>query len=50
MRTTLYGVAAVDLSVIVAVALILLATALLASYLPARRAAMVDPMTALRTE
>jgi putative ABC transport system permease protein len=50
MRTTLYGVGAVDFSVIVAVALILLATALVASYLPARRAALVDPMTALRTE
>jgi putative ABC transport system permease protein len=50
MRTTLYGVGAVDFSVIAAVALILLATALFASYLPARRAALVDPMTALRTE
>jgi putative ABC transport system permease protein len=50
MRTTLYGVGSVDFSVIVAVGLILLATAMFASYLPARRAAKVDPMTALRTE
>jgi len=50
MRTTLYGVGTVDFSVIVAVGVILLATAMFASYLPARRAARVDPMTALRTD
>jgi putative ABC transport system permease protein len=50
MRTTLYGVDALDLSVIVLVAVILFFTALLASYLPARRAAAIDPMQALRTE
>jgi putative ABC transport system permease protein len=50
MRTTLYGVAAMDFSVVVSVAVILFFTALLASYLPARRAASIDPMKALRTD
>jgi predicted permease len=50
MRTTLYGVGATDFSVIVSVAVILFFTALLASYLPARRAASIDPMRALRTD
>jgi len=50
MRTTLYGVAAMDFSVIVSVAVILFLAALFASYLPARRAASIDPMQALRTD
>lgn len=50
MRTTLYGVAATDFAVIISVALILFFTALFASYLPARRAASIDPMQALRTD
>ena len=50
MQTTLYGVGAMDFSVIVSVAVILFFTALLASYLPARRAASIDPMQALRTD
>ena len=50
MRTTLYGVGAMDLSVIVSVAAILFVTALFASYLPAHRAASIDPMQALRTD
>jgi putative ABC transport system permease protein len=50
MRSTLYGVGALDLSVIALVAAILFFTALMASYLPARRAAAIDPMQALRTE
>ncbi|MFZ1138509.1 MAG: ABC transporter permease [Candidatus Sulfotelmatobacter sp.] len=50
MRTTLYGVGAMDFSVIVSVGVILFVTALFSSYLPARRAAMIDPMKALRTD
>jgi putative ABC transport system permease protein len=50
MQSTLYGVAALDVSVIASVTVVLFATGLLASYLPARRAAAIDPMQALRTE
>jgi putative ABC transport system permease protein len=50
MRTSLYRVGALDFSVIVLVAAMLFFTALLASYLPARRAAAIDPMQALRAE
>jgi putative ABC transport system permease protein len=50
MSSALYGVGAMDFWVIVSVGLILFITALLASYLPARRAAMIDPMKALRTD
>jgi predicted permease len=50
MRTTLYGVGAMDFTVIVSVAVILFGAALFSSYLPARRAAMIDPMKALRMD
>ena len=40
MRSMLYGVGSIDLTAFLAVSLVLLAAALLASYLPARRAAL----------
>jgi len=50
MRGLLYGVAPSDpLTFIVIVALLSL-TALVASYVPARRAARIDPMVSLRSE
>ncbi|HUH63212.1 MAG TPA: ABC transporter permease [Terracidiphilus sp.] len=50
MQSTLYNVGSVDLGAFFAVGALLMAAALLASYLPARRAAAVEPMRALRTE
>jgi ABC-type lipoprotein release transport system permease subunit len=50
MQSTLYGVGSLDFGAVGAVALVLLSASLLASYFPARRAAGVPPMRALRTE
>lgn len=50
MRKVLFGVPAWDLSTLAAVAVLLALSALLASYLPARRAASVNPVDALRAE
>jgi macrolide transport system ATP-binding/permease protein len=50
MRKLLFGVAAWDVPTLTAVAGLLAVAALLASYLPARRAASVNPADALRAE
>jgi putative ABC transport system permease protein len=50
MSGLLFEISATDPATFVSVPAILLATALLACYIPARRAARIDPMTALRYE
>ncbi|HLK47429.1 MAG TPA: ABC transporter permease [Bryobacteraceae bacterium] len=50
MKTLLFGISPLDPLTYAAVPVVLAAAAVLASYLPARRAAAVDPVEALRAE
>ena len=50
MRKLLFGTPPWDITTLISVAAVLGASALLASFLPARRAASVDPISALRAE
>jgi ABC-type antimicrobial peptide transport system permease subunit len=50
MRATLYGIHTLDVTSFAIVAILLMGVAGLASWLPARRSARVNPMVALRSE
>lgn len=50
LRSALFGIGPLDMAVPVAAAAILSTVAVLAAYLPARRAARLDPMAALRQD
>jgi predicted permease len=50
LTSLLYGVAATDPITFLAVGVLLIATAALAGYMPARKASRIDPLTALRVD
>jgi ABC-type antimicrobial peptide transport system permease subunit len=50
MKSLLFGISPLDPLTYAAVPVVLVAATVLASYLPARRAAVVDPADALRSE
>jgi ABC-type antimicrobial peptide transport system permease subunit len=50
MKTQLYGVSTYDPITLAGAVVVLAAAAALAGFIPARRAASIEPMNALRTE
>ena len=50
LDSLLFGVGTLDITTFTAMSLVMLTVALLASYIPARRASTVDPMQALRSD
>jgi ABC-type antimicrobial peptide transport system permease subunit len=50
LSSLLYGLESTDSSTIAVGVLVLVATSLVASYIPARRASRIDPLAALRSE
>ena len=48
VSSLLYGVSGLDPTVLIVACVLLVLLALIASYLPARRATMLDPVVALR--
>jgi ABC-type antimicrobial peptide transport system permease subunit len=50
IRAQLFGIGTIDLPSLTVAIVVLAATAVVASYLPARRAAKVGPLEALRLE
>ena len=50
LHSALYGIGTIDYGAFAAVSFVLLAASMIASWLPARRAASVEPMRALRIE
>ncbi len=50
LASLLYGVSPIDPALYTSLSLLLVVVALFACYLPARRAARVDPITILRSE
>jgi len=50
MTTVVYGVRVTDPVTYGAVSVLLIAVALLASYIPARRAARIDPLASMRAD
>jgi len=50
LDSLLFGVGSLDMVTLVVMSGLMVAVALLASYIPARRASSVDPMESLRSE